>query len=113
MFAILGPKFLSGRGKSLGIDVVMALGLKGEKLAGEQRKFQEKEQIKVPHHAFFPPREKIAGAVVCSGPRGCPVPGERRAQCQAHVRWATLNVSACCNTALSSGAPSAVARETL
>ena len=105
MFAILGPKFLSGRGKSLGIDVVMALGLKGEKLAGEQRKFQEKEQIKVPHHAFFPPREKIAGAVVCSGPGGCPVPGEKRAQCQAHVRWATLNVSACCNTALSSGAP--------
>ena len=38
-------KILSGRGRFLGRDVVMAIGLKGEKLAGEKRNFKEKTTL--------------------------------------------------------------------
>lgn len=98
-------KILSGRGKSLGTDVVMAIGLKGEKLAGEKRNFREKDQIKVFSCAFLH-KEKIAEALICSNPGGCSVPGERRGV-QCSRRWASLNVSASCNTSPETlGAPS-------
>lgn len=75
-------KILHGKGKSLKIDVVMAIQFKREKLSGEKRKFREKDQIKVFSCAFFPTKEKIAEALICSNSGGCFVPGERnRVQC--------------------------------
>lgn len=87
-------KILRGRSESLGTVVVMAIGLNGEKLAGEKRKFRKK--LKVFGDAFLH-KEKRAQALHCPTPGGCSVPGERRgAQCSR--RWASLNVSASCNT---------------
>ena len=97
-------KILSGRGRSLGTDVVTAIGLKGEKLAGEKRNFKE-DQIKVFTCAFLC-KEKIAETLICSNPGGSSVPGERRGV-QCSRRWASLNVSASCNTSPETlGAPS-------
>lgn len=41
----------------------MSIGLKGEKLEGEKRKFRVKDQIKVFSCTFFTPGEKIAEAL--------------------------------------------------
>ena len=57
----------------------MAIGLKGEKLAGEKRNFKEKDQITVFTCAFLR-KEKIAEALICSNPGGSSVPGERRGE---------------------------------
>lgn len=57
----------------------MAIGLKGEKLAGEKRNFKEKDQIKVFTCALLR-KEKIAEALICSNPGGSSVPGERRGE---------------------------------
>lgn len=51
--------------------MVVVIGLKGEKMAGEKRKFRETDQIKVFNGTFFPPREKITEALICSNPGGC------------------------------------------
>lgn len=59
--------------------MVMAIGLKGEKLAGEKRNFKEKDQIKVFTCALLR-KEKIAEALICSNPGGSSVPGERRGE---------------------------------
>ena len=58
--------------------MVMAIGLKGEKLAGEKRNFKE-DQIKVFTCAFLC-KEKIAETLICSNPGGSSVPGERRGE---------------------------------
>ena len=85
--------------------MVMAIGLKGEKLAGEKRNFKEEDQIKV-FTCVFLCKEKIAETLICSNPGGSSVPGERRGV-QCSRRWASLNVSASCNTSPETlGAPS-------
>lgn len=75
-------------------------------MAGEKRKFRETYQIEVFNCTFFPPREKITEALICSNPGGCAWGEEKRSVLQM---MASLNVSACCSTSPETlGAPSAV-----
>lgn len=62
----------------------------------KNRKFREKDQIKV-FSCTFLHKGKIAVALICSNAGGLSVPGERRGV-QCSRRWASLNVSASCNT---------------